>query len=154
MKARFVLAVLALCASAFTSCTKVETNEIQTVLLNVKKTDWKYSNTDNNNYFYATFDMPEISAQVFDNGLIKTYRVDNFSSSNPVQIEMPYSRMHEYYVGKDQDGNAVWGFYTELVDYEIRIGQITICYTASDFDYEIDESFVPDAMQFRCVLMR
>jgi len=151
-----ILTLLALAAGLLTiaSCTKtydtyVVGPELQTIIINVDQSHWAYSNLDNNNYFYSTVDMPEITKDVFNYGLIKMYRTYDFTSSNPSQIELPYVRHNEYQISGDN-----WGFYTETVDYEICLGQIIIYYTASDFDYELDEAFIPDSMQFRCVICR
>lgn len=121
---------------------------INSVLINVKQSDWMYSDQPNNNYFYATVTMPEITEKAFKMGMIKMYRSYDFGTTNATQIEMPYVRLNERNVG----GNE-WVFYTETVDYQFNVGSLTIYYTASDFDYEIDETFVPEAMQFRCVIM-
>ena len=117
--------------------------------MDITQDAWMYTNTENNNYFWASFDMPEITEDVFDKGLIKIYRTYDYWTDNPVQIELPHVRQAEYQISGDN-----WGFYTELVDYEISIGSVTIFYTASDFDYELDESFIPDDMQFRCVIIQ
>lgn len=122
---------------------------VKTILVNVPENSWKYSFADNNNYFYATVDMPEITEDIFDKGLVKMYRVYNYDKTNASQIEMPYVRPQEW----TPDEGLSWCFYTEVVDYEYFIGSMTIAYTASDFDYELDKSFVPEAMQFRCVIM-
>lgn len=146
------ISVLAFCLFFPSSCTKTETyvveSNLRTVSINVEQTHWSYSGMDNNNYFYATVSMPEITGDVFDYGMIKMYRTFDFESLNASQIELPYIRHNEYMFGEGE-----WGFYTETVDYEIGIGKITIFYTASDFDYEIDETFIPEAMQFRCVIL-
>lgn len=127
---------------------------IKTVIVNVPQASWEYSNLDNNNYFSATVDVPEITEDVFDFGLVKMYRVYDFDKTSATQMEMPYIRLNEWCMGDvDADGYDDWAFYTETVDYEFGIGTLTIFYTASDFDYEIDESFIPETMQFRCVVM-
>lgn len=118
--------------------------------MHVNQADWLYSDMDNNNYFWASFDMPEITEDVFDNGLIKIYRTYDYTSDNPVQLELPQVRHAEWYNSSYDE----WCFYTETIDYEIGIGSVTVFYTASDFDYELDESFIPDDMQFRCVIIR
>lgn len=121
---------------------------VKTILINVPQDSWNYSNNDNNNYFYATVNMEEITEDIFDKGLVKMYRVYNFDKANASQIEMPYVRPVEEYF------NGNWYFYTEVVDYEYFIGKMTITYTATDFDYELPGStFWPEPMQFRCVVM-
>ena len=44
-----------------------------------------------------------------------------------------------------------WGYYSELIDYEIQPGAVTVFFTASDFIYGL---FMPEDMQFRCVIAR
>ena len=156
MKAKTLIIALAALSLSLVSCKKegpVYINEcncsMESVLLNVKATDWAYSDNPNNNYFYATFDMPEITSSVFETGLVKMYRVYDFDSADAVQMEMPFSRYIEEETGDDD-----WAFYTESLDYEFGIGKITIFYTLSDFYYEIDLSMNPIAMQFRCVIMQ
>ncbi|MCQ2347378.1 MAG: hypothetical protein MJZ92_05570 [Paludibacteraceae bacterium] len=122
---------------------------VKNVIINVEQKNWGYSNTDNNNYFFATVDMPEITEKIFDGGIIKMYRVWNYETKDAIQTEMPYTRQYEVL----PDGSSAWYFYTEHIDYDFGIGKMTIYYSVSDFDYELDETFVPEAMQFRCVIM-
>lgn len=122
--------------------------DMKVIVLDVKKNNWVYSNLDNNNFFKATFDMPEITRDVFDNALIKMYRLYDFDTANPAQTELPFVRLNEF---KANNGN--WVFFTETVDYEMELGKLTVYYTASDFDYELNEQFVPDPMTFRIVIM-
>ena len=68
--------------------------------------------------------------------------------SNGNQEEMPYVRPKEY-----EREEGVWFFYTETVTYEFEEGWVTIYYTASDFEYESDATIIPEAMQFRCVIL-
>jgi len=145
-----ILAVVA--AITLNSCEKsyYEVEEIvqeihpTVVNIDVPKTSWAYSYLDNNNYFYATVDMPELTQDVFNNGMIKMYRW----VANNVQMEMPFTRHNEVEI------NGTWYFYTETVDYEFSVGQMTIYYTVSDFDYELDETFVPAEMKFRCTILK
>lgn len=127
---------------------------IKTVIVNVPRKSWEYSYKDSNNYFYATVDIPEITEDAFDYGLVKMYRLFDYDKSTAAQVEMPYIRHNEWTPGdEDGDGYDDWYFYSEQVDYEIGIGYIFIRYSVSDFDYELDESFIPEDMQFRCVVM-
>lgn len=122
---------------------------MQVVLINVNQNMWAYSSVADNNYYYATVDMPEITDNVFKKGCVKMYRTFNFGQKNASQIEMPYVRLAEEVY---DNGDKV--FYTETVDYEFGVGSLSIFYTASDFLYEFDPaSFVPDDMQFRCVVI-
>lgn len=125
--------------------------EFTSIPIYVPQEAWVYTDfrapENNNNFFYATVDMPEISQAICNRGVVKMYRVgaDNEVDS---QMEMPYVRPAEYY--NETDGN--WYFYTESVDYKFTPGKITIFYRASDFDYEINY-YSPEAMNFRCVIL-
>lgn len=157
MKTKFIC--LLAFAAALCSCTKeyptYVTEEyntyysLNTVVINVKASDWEYSNIDNNNYFCVTVDMPEITKSVCQTGLVKMYRVyDDFDRTGGVQAEMPFSRHIE-----EPTESGDWVFYTESLDYEFEQGKITIFYTQSDFYYELDATEHPIAMQFRCVIL-
>lgn len=121
---------------------------IKNIVVNVNKEHWQYTNNNNNNCFFATVDMPEITENVFDYGIVKVYRLYDFDSSNATQIELPYVRHKE-----EQNTAGDWIFYTETVDYDYGIGKMTIYYTESDFNYELDQTFIPEAMQFRCSIL-
>lgn len=118
------------------------------IVVNVPREAWQYSGMPDNNYFFATVKMPEITSTVYKKGLVKMYRSYDIDNENSTQMELPYVRLNEYIYGDNQKG-----FYTETVDYEFGVGNMSIYYTASDFDYEDDHSFVPEAMQFRCVIL-
>ena len=155
MNTKTLISAIAAFSLIFVSCKKespvyiTECNcSTEAVILNVNASDWAYSDLRDNNYFYAEFDMPEITSTVFETGLVKMYRVYDFESADAVQMEMPFSR---YYEEEAEDG---WIFYTESLDYEFGIGKVTIFYTLSDFFYEDDLSLIPDKMQFRCVIMQ
>lgn len=124
--------------------------KFETVLINVNGRDWQYSNIENNNYYMATVNMPEITGPVFKEGLVKMYRVYNWGTNNASQVEMPFTRHNEECIDPIA---GEWVFYTETVDYEFSPGIMSIFYTVSDFDYELNPSFVPENMTFRCVIM-
>ncbi len=150
-KSLFLLSIIAV--SVFmTSCQGRDGRDgrdvsYQIVQITVPQRSWNYSWQGIDNYFYASIDMPEITEAVFDGGIIKMYRTFDYETMDAYQIEMPYIRPHEYEYTENQ-----WGFYTETVDYDFGIGNMYIYYRVSDFDYELDESFVPEAMTFRCVI--
>ena len=122
---------------------------MQVVLINVNENMWDYSRGDNNNYYYATVDMPEITANVFNKGCVKMYRTFNFGQQDATQVEMPYVR-----VAEDVLSGGRKNFYTETVDYQFCVGSLSIFYTASDFLYEQNpDDCIPIDMQFRCVIL-
>ena len=83
------------------------------------------------------------------NGVVKVYRVYNFNQSNETHTELPFLLQSEHI---DPETNEVF-FWTSEVTAEISAGQVNIIYTESDFNYEIDETFVPEPMVFRIVVM-
>ena len=113
----------------------------------INQNEWSYTNADNNNYFYAVISVPELTWDISEHGNMMVYREYDQGTNNAVQTPLPYSRHVEY-----QD-NGEWYFYTESVDYEFTKGQVTIFYTASDFDYELNTNFVPEQMNFRIFIM-
>ena len=126
---------------------------VRTVLIDVPQAAWDYCEQDHDSYFIANVDVPEITEKAFDEGRVKMYRVYDFKTKNPVQMEIPYVLNHEAFVGETPTTDGYWWFYNECVYYEFGIGYVNFIYTVSDFDYEIDETFVPEAMQFRLVVM-
>ena len=117
------------------------------LVVDVPQKAWVYSDLFDNNYFSATVKMPEITEDVFDEGVIMVYRTYDFDGKNPSQVALPYVRLNEEITATDEF------FYTETVDYEYGIGTMNFYYTVSDFIYELEPAFVPDAMQFRVVIL-
>ncbi len=156
MKAKWFSLLALVAVVGFSSCDSctcepvVPPVEQRVVLdLQINSSEWKYSGTENNNYFFANFTIPEITTNVYNNGNIAIYREFDSGTDNAIQTLLPYVRHKEYL--KDEAANE-WAFYTETVDYEYGVGLVTIFYTVSDFDYELDTEFVPDPMHFRLVL--
>lgn len=119
---------------------------VSIVSINVFTDDWVKTNDKDNNYYYATVDMPEITKDIFEGGVIKMYRVFDYDTSDPVQVEMPFTRHKEEYVGPGEYDYVNW---TETLDYEFGVGRINIFFTVSDFFYKGK----PEYMRFRCVVM-
>ncbi len=117
--------------------------------LQINQSEWTYSNVADNNYYIATFDMPEITPYIYNNGVVQVYREYNTGSNNAIQTLLPQTRHNEYF---DATANA-WGTFTETVDYEYGVEFMSIVYTASDFAYtDNPANFRPDAMHFRVVI--
>ncbi len=116
--------------------------------LQINQNEWEYPGYDNNNFFVGSFAMPEITSHIYNNGLVQVYREYNTGTKDARQILLPQTRHNEV-----QLSNGNWAFYTETVDYEYGVGTLSIFYTASDFDYELNQTFVPEPMHFRAVLM-
>ncbi len=159
MKTRLFYLFLAAIALGLTSChtytdecnsnTHVHTQRV-ILDLQINPNDWSYSGVNNSNYFYATFNIEQLTKEVYDNGVVSVYREYDYGTDQATQTELPLTRYYEYL--SDSISNQ-WSFFCEHIDYEYNIGTITIYYIVSDFNYEIDEYFVPDEMHFRASLV-
>jgi len=127
-------------ATMLASCTLNDTKDTNVVNLTVRAADWvRHTDIDGLNLYYSyTFDMPEITHDVFANGSVQTYYVIYNAQNVPyVQEVLPYVRHFENNKG------ALW---TRTVDCEYSVGSMTIFVTNSDF---LDE--IPPLMDFRVV---
>ena len=156
-KILYILAVAAL-AMGFASCEGPQGEPGRDGLVNSKiidfqidQNEWSYSDIKNNNYFYGAIPVPELTNDIYDNGIIKVYREYNTGTNNKSQVELPYTNFVEY--SETVNNETLWGFYQEHVYAEYAVGSVTIFYLASDFDYELNTSFVPEAMHFRMIMM-
>ncbi len=123
----------------------------------VEAKDWQFSNLRDNNYFYVVCPAPEITWDVYDNAVINIYREYLPGSSDAARVALPYLRMKEYNTMRpdpENPGQYLWAFYSESVDYEYTQGRITFFFTASDFEYELNEAILPEAMDFTIMITR
>lgn len=138
-----VLFTLASCGNTY----YVDGAKLETVPLRIDAHEWQYSNQDNNNYFFADFsEMYEINREVFDKGEVKVYLVTNKSTASAQKNPLPYSLHAEEYNGRE------WIFYTQTIDYAFGINWLRIYFSMSDFEYEVNESINPPAMDFDVVI--
>lgn len=120
--------------------------------LEVQSKAWQYSGYVDNNYFRAEFEVPELTEDIYNNGVVQVYREYDTGTANAVQLLLPNTRHKEYSV-QDENGETLWGFYSETTDYEYGIGKLNVFFTASDFAYEEDMTIEPEDMHFRLVMM-
>lgn len=121
-------------------------------VIDLKVTSWNYTDTPNNNYFYADFNVPELTQFIYDYGMTQCYIEYDSGTEQRTQQLLPCVRHKEEQV-TNADNTTTWVFYTETIDYDYVVGNVRIYYTLSDFNYELDTSFVPSAMNFRLVLL-
>lgn len=121
-------------------------------IIDLKVDTWNYSNAANNNYFYADFNVPELTEFIYDYGLAQCYIEYDSGTEQRTQQVLPMSRHKEEQI-VNAGGETQWVFYTETIDYDYGIGNVRIYLTQSDFNYEIDTKWEPDPMLFRLVLL-
>lgn len=156
MKKSFVFALLVvvtLSGCHYSTNTTVIGSTQKVVNVAVAAQGWKYTQLSDttpfaNNYFYATVDIPEITATVFDKGEVHAYAVYDRNSNNYArQYLLPFVTPKE-----EQLQNDDWIYYTEIYDFTYGIGWGEFNYRASDFAYEDDTKINPPAMDFRIVI--
>lgn len=85
-------------------------------------------------YYACSFDVPEITEEVFNNGVVLTY-----VNLVGAQQLLPYVCHYQ-----DTEGNQ----WTRTIDCQLAVGKVTVFVTASDF---FDE--VPEAMSFHLAIL-
>jgi hypothetical protein len=147
-KTFFLLAILLM----MTGCYDTNSPMLKTISVRVKANEWQYTQQGvndqfNNNYFYAGFNVPEITARAFDYGEVKAYLVkDRMNATNARKHLLPYV-MH-----KEEMVDGQWIYFTETVDFTYGIGWVEVNFRASDFAYEDNVNINPPAMEFDIVI--
>ncbi len=155
MKTKLFYLALCIFAIGLSSCSHCDCDsykEMSKIVLDlqVDANEWQYSNAADNNYYYATFTIPDLNAEKYNNGQISVYREYDSGTVNATQTLLPAVRHKEYV---SDEATNTWSFYTETIDYEYGIGWMTIIYTASDFAYELDPKIAPGTMHFRLMMV-
>ncbi len=122
-------------------------------ILDLQVDSWNYSNTENglNNYFYADFEIPELTEFIYDYGMVQCYIEYNSGTENRIQQLLPCVRHNEQLIS--ENGVDTMLYYTQTIDYDYGVGNVRIYLTESDFNYETDLTWEPDPMNFRLVLL-
>jgi len=140
------------------SCTKTEVvnnSNWQIVDCNVGYSQWRYTG-DNagqlqyaNNYYYAAYDISQLTSFIFNSGNVQAYLIEKNSYGEETQRPLPFTRHKEEW---NEQGDKFT--YTETYDYFYGVGWIEFNYTASDFEYEKSGGiqYRPTDKQFRVVM--
>ena len=151
MRKHLFIGIVALLAICLTSC-KEEAPECayhsDTLDLTVLHEDWQFD--DGTMQFYYHFDVPEITAQVYNYGNWTICREYNAGGQNAYQVALPQSiYMAENVVDPvTRDTSVV--YYTQHIDYRLGIGFVEIQLTNSDYFYSPEK---PEDMSFRLQLI-
>lgn len=131
-------------------CTSVNKGTtIQTISVAVEAHEWKYTDFTDNNYFYAGYNIPAITENVFDFGEVKAYIVHD-------RWDMDYARKNllPHTIHKEEWIDTLRYVYTETVDFTYGIGWVEFNFRASDFAYEDNVAINPPAMEFDIVITK
>lgn len=111
----------------------------------VASAQWEYSNANNNNYYYAQVNLPELTKNAYDNGNVQVYLV-SVVNSKEIQTILPTVRHYEEIQGNDTF------YYTQTTDYDYWVGGMEFHITNSDFYYNPDNLNEPGDRWFRIVI--
>ena len=114
--------------------------------ITVAANQWSYSNFTDNNYFFSKWDVADLTSFVFTDGNVQGY-IYMTENGERIQHALPYVL---HVSTTDTDGNPY--YFSRTIDFVYGTGWVQFEYRESDFDYEYNTSFVPDAMDFRIVM--
>ena len=145
MKKYVFICLMAVVAAGMTSCKNDKECTCvpcqfrqQTLDLVVLQKDWTYD-SNAKMYFYR-FDVPELTAEVYNYGEVSINREYNNGTQNAYQVALPETTYQQTTV----DGNTY--YFQQHIDYAYGIGFVEIGITISDFYYD---DFTPTDMIFR-----
>ena len=118
----------------------------QTIDLSVKQSQWEFDNDAN--MFYCHFDVPAITANVYDYGEFSIHREYNSGTNKAYQVALPETTYKSEDID-NENGTYSTVYYQQHLDYAIGVGFVEVFCTISDFYYE---GFTPEAMLFRLQL--
>ena len=153
MKRNLFFSVIFLCSiAAFYGC-KPKNNGAEAVITNRVVIDLEADNShwvSDNGAYYATFDVPELTRNAYDNGMVNCYAEFNTGTSNAYQEVLPFT-----YFQYDKNTETGEEFYwSRLLDYDYTVGSLTIYYTNNDFNYTTTGSEPePGLWHFRLVII-
>ena len=154
MKKYVLISLLALVAMCFTACEdRGPRIQRESVYMTVDQNEWKWDK--DNLQFYAHFNVPEITANVYNYGNYCLYREYNTGAKDVYQVGLPQSIYLSEEVKYD-DGTTGFTYYQQLVDYRVGVGYVEIQVTNNDFFYAEDEQgylINPEKMVFHLQLM-
>ncbi len=96
--------------------------------------------------YMAKFDLPEITNEAYNDGMIVCYAEFNTATNAAYQEQLPFIYF-DYYTDSETGNVERW---SRLLDFDVTVGQLNIYYTNSDFQYLTEE---PGLWHFRLVLM-
>jgi len=163
MRKIYVFGLLAMMMAGMSSCTQtkvVDSTNWKIVDCNIGYSQWRYTGDEAgseqhaNNYYYAAYNVPDLSKFIFTDGNVQVYMVYTNSYGEEVQRQLPYVNHCETFI---KEGSTIKTlYYTETYDFIYGNGWVEFDYRVSDFAYEdsygTDPDCHPKAMKFRVVM--
>ena len=143
MKKYVFIGLLALVAVVFTACNNNDPLRKKTVDLVVNTNNWEFDNSAN--MFFCHFNVPEMTAEVYNYGEVSISHEYNPGTQNAYQVALPETVYRQEDLDNG-DGTTSPYYYQQHLDYAIGVGFVEIFCTISDFYYK---DYTPDAMLFR-----
>lgn len=123
--------------------------EFQVIELTIRSDQWEFSQWEDNNLYFAQFEMPEISADVYKYGNVQVYQKVKPNQGSEFKTPLPNVSHIEY---EDPVGSGTYYSYTRTTDYSYWPGWIEIHITYSDFIYNPEDLGEPGDRDFTVVI--
>ena len=147
---------MALVGLNMTGCISVDPDckyHADPIYLKVQSQDWTFDTQ--NEQFFVSFDVPELTRKVFDNGSYSLHRVYNYGiTEKTYQVGLPQTLY--LWENVTSGGTTQTIYYQQLVDYRVGIGYVEFQVSNSDFFYPSDANnnlIKPEAMVFHLQLI-
>ncbi|MEA5044756.1 hypothetical protein KCV26_14855 [Petrimonas sulfuriphila] len=146
-----LLAVVLFLGVAFgaASCSKndgIAETQWKVINITVKKSDWVWNNNDG--FYQATVNLPELTQFIFDEGAAIGY----YKFNNDSKTALPFVKTYAYDI--IENGVTVTKFYTETISCDFNLGSpSSVVFTLEMSDLAFYEDGVPVDMNFQVVLI-
>ncbi len=97
------------------------------------------------NMYYAHFDIPDITNEVYKYGIITISREYKSGTDNAYLVSLPETSYQSVDLDNGDQTTSPY-YFSQHIDYAVGVGFVEIFITISDFYYD---DFTPEAMQFR-----
>ena len=152
MRKYIILCLMAIAMVGITSCTVKNEEECKfhskSFYLRINQSEWKFD--DQAAQFYAHFNIPDLTAVVYNNGNYSLHRIYEEGTSDEYQVALPETvYLIEPYTDSET-GEQYEYYFQQHVNYRVGIGYVEIQVTNSDYMYEPGN---PEQMDFHLQLV-
>lgn len=153
MRKKLIFGLLVLVAMGFVGCKECHCDDIVIPPCEFNKhtkelpaNQWEFDASAN--MYFCHFEVPELTAQVYNYGEVSVNREYNSGKSTAYQVALPETTYQAIELDNG-DGTTSPYYYCQHIDYAYGIGFVEVFITISDFYYD---DFVPEQMHFRMQL--